>query len=255
MGTLMGKNREKPFLIFLWNYAVHWPMEAPAGLVEKYASRKGPGLRDHRYGAMIEALDAAIGRILANLDELGLTDRTLVVFTSDNGGYSGVADNRPLRQGKGYLYEGGVRVPLIVRWPGVVKPRSVCDTPVISMDFYPTLLEAAGLSTEGVGALDGESLMPLLRQTGRLERDAIYFHYPNYAWHRSNRLGGAIRSGRYKLIERFDDGSVELYDLADDIGERRDLSKRFPGKATELLRRLKEWRKETGAAMPRRVEE
>ena len=248
--TVLRRNRDKPFLLFLWNYAVHWPMEAPADLVEKYAPRKGPGLRDHRYGAMIEALDRSIGRILKTLDDLELTEKTLVIFTSDNGGYSGVADNRPLREGKGYLYEGGIRVPLIVRWPGVVKPGSVCDAPVISMDFYPTILEACDLSIDTPG-LDGESLMPLLGQRGELKRDAIYFHYPNYAWHRSNRLGGAIRSGPYKLIEHYDDGSYELYNLSADIGETRDLSKREPGKAHELLEKLRTWRKETRAAMPR----
>ncbi len=140
-------------------------------------------------------------------------------------------------------------MPLIVRWPGVVKPGSVCDAPVISMDFYPTILEACDLSIDTPG-LDGESLIPLLRQRGELKRDAIYFHYPNYAWHRSNRLGGAIRSGPYKLIEHYDDGSYELYNLSVDIGETRDLSNREPEKARELLGKLRTWRTETRAAMP-----
>ncbi|MCZ6792786.1 MAG: sulfatase, partial [Planctomycetota bacterium] len=176
-------HREEPFLLCLWTYTVHWPMEAPAPLIARYTGREGPGLKDPRYAAMIEAMDAAVGRVLEGLDRLGLRERTLVIFTSDNGGYSGVADNRPLRSGKGYLYEGGIRVPLIVRWPGVVKPGSVCSTPVVGTDFYPTILEAAGLSPEKGAPLDGESLMPLLRQSGPLERQAIYFHYPNYAWH------------------------------------------------------------------------
>ena len=245
-------HRDEPFFLALWNYTVHWPMEAPEPLLEKYAGRKGPGLKDHRYGAMIEAMDASIGRVVAAIDELKLSERTLVIFTSDNGGYSGVADNRPLRSGKGYLYEGGIRVPLIVRWPGKVEAGSLCRTPVVSTDFYPTLLEVAGLAPDEDKPLDGESLMPLLRQSGSLKRDTIYFHYPNYAWHRSNRLGSALRAGNYKLIEHFDDGTVELYDLAADLGETSDLAARIPDKAAELKRRLQDWRRESGARLPRR---
>jgi arylsulfatase A-like enzyme len=247
------KNRNNPFLLFLWNYTVHWPMEAKPALVEKYARRKGPGLKDPRYGAKIEALDAAIGRIVAAIDKLDLTERTLLVFTSDNGGFSGVADNRPLRAGKGYLYEGGIRVPLVVRWPGVVPARTTCRVPVVSTDFYPTLLEVAGLSPETSDPSDGESLMPVLKKTGSLKRSALHFHFPNYAWHMDNRLGSAIRKGDYKLIERFDDGSVELYNLAEDIAESRELSAEMPEKAAELRRELHAWRTDCDARMPRRA--
>ncbi len=200
----MGEERgDKPFFLCLWNYTVHWPMEAPEALLEKYADHKGRGLNDPRYGAMIEGMDLAIGRVLAALDDLKLRDETLVIFTSDNGGYGGVADNRPLRSDKGHLYEGGIRIPLIVRWPGVVKPGTISPIPVISTDWFPTLLELCGAKPPEV--CDGESLVPLLRGEGKLERDCLFFHYPNYAFHRSNRLGGAIRMGRHKLIERFDD--------------------------------------------------
>ena len=245
-------HRDDPFFLTLWNYTVHWPMEAPEPLIEKYDRRVGPGLKDPRYGAMIEALDTSIGSIMALLEELELTRRTLVIFTSDNGGYSGVADNSPLRSGKGYLYEGGIRVPLIARWPGVIDEGTLCRTPVISMDFYPTLLGAAGLEQEAGTALDGESLMSLFRQSDQLKRDAIHFHYPNYAWHRSNRLGGAIRQGDYKLIEWYDDGSVELYDLARDLGEGRDLSREMPAVASDLKGRLDAWLVRSGAKMPAR---
>ena len=248
--AFMSQHRDNPFLVFLWNYTVHWPMEAPKSLLEKYAGHQGPGLNDSRYGAMIEAMDAAVGRVLGALDRLQLKDKTLVVFTSDNGGFSGVADNRPLRDGKGDLYEGGLRVPLIVRWPGKVRAGSLCRTPVISMDFYPTLLEAAGLSPEPPIPLDGESLMPLLLQSGGLDRNTLYFHYPNYAWHRSNRLGGAIRNDDYKLIERFDDGSLELYHLESDLGERRNLALEKPEIATTLVGQLRAWRERVGASMP-----
>lgn len=245
-------HREKPFFVALWNYTVHWPMQAPQELIDKYKQRIGPGLKDPRYGAMIEAMDTAVGRILAAFDKLKLSDNTLVIFTSDNGAFAGVADNRPLRASKGHLYEGGIRVPLIVRWPGEVRAKTICRTPVISTDFYPTLLDAAGVKPKTDKTVDGESITPLLRQTGPLKRKAIYFHYPNYAWHGSNRLGGAIREGDYKLIERYDDGSVELYNLADDLSEERDLSTRMPEKADELKRKLETWLIESGAIMPER---
>ncbi len=248
----MRAKRDEPFALFLWNYTVHWPMEAPKALLEKYANRKGPGLNDTRYGAMIEAMDASIGRVLQELDKLKLSERTLVIFTSDNGGFAGVSDNRPLRAAKGHLYEGGIRVPLIVRWPGVVQPATTCDTPVISMDFYETLLDVAKLPHDDVPR-DGESLLPLLHKNGKLRREAIYFHYPNYAWHRSNRLGSAIRAGDFKLIERFDDGSLELYNLKRDLRERHNLAETMPDKARELKERLVAWRAASKAAMPRPV--
>lgn len=248
--TFIRRHREKPFAAFLWNYTVHWPMEAPEPLLKKYADRKGPGLNDTRYGAMIEAMDASIGKVIDELDRLSLADDTLVIFTSDNGGFAGVSDNRPLRAAKGHLYEGGIRVPLIARWPGKIDEATTCDTPVISMDFYPTLLEAAKLKKHDSEAMDGVSLMPLLKGDGSLTRDAIYFHYPNYAWHRSNRLGSAIREGRYKLIERFDDDSLELFDLQADQSEKRNLADSMPDVAARLRTKLVAWRAETKAAMP-----
>ena len=240
-------DREKPFLAFLWNYTVHWPMEAPQSLIEKYKDRTDLGSLDPRYAAMIEAMDGSIGKILEALDELNIADDTLVIFTSDNGAYGGVADNKPLRAAKGFLYEGGIRVPLIVRWPGVVRSKAVSGEPVISMDFYPTILEATGLATEK--SLDGMSLMPELKSGTALERDELYFHYPNYAFHQDNRLGSAVRSGDFKLIERFDDDSVELYNLKDDIGETHNLASQQPKRVAELRKKLRDWRNETNAAM------
>jgi arylsulfatase A-like enzyme len=251
--TFIRAHREEPFFVALWNYTVHWPMQAPQELIDKYEKRVGPGLKDPRYGAMIEEMDTSIGRILVTIDELKLAGQTLVIFTSDNGGFDGVSDNQPLRASKGHLYEGGIRVPLIVRLPDMIPGNTICRTPVISMDFYPTLLDAAGLTPEASKTLDGESIMPLLKRTGTLKRRAIYFHYPNYAWHGSNRLGGAIREGDYKLIERYDDDSVELYNLADDLSEKRDLSKEMPEKATELKSKLDAWLVETSAVMPKGV--
>jgi arylsulfatase A-like enzyme len=236
-------------------------MDAPQPLVDKYADR--PGFEDYgdgvesstRYAAMIEAMDDAVGRVMAKLDELNLAEETLVIFTSDNGAYGGVTDLSPLRAAKGHLYEGGIRVPLIVRWPGHVEAGTVSSDPVISMDFFPTILDVAGLApTPGV-TLDGESLLPLLSQSGRLDRDAIYFHYPNYAFHGENRLGGAIRKGDYKLIEFYDDESVELYDVVNDLSEAHDLSNELPEKAAEMKADLVTWLKNSGARMPRPLTE
>jgi arylsulfatase A-like enzyme len=246
----MRANQEKPFLGFLWNYTVHWPMEAPKALIEKYQKRKDLGRLDPRYAAMIEAMDASNGRILAEIDKLRLRDNTLVVFTSDNGAFGGVSDLAPLRAAKGFLYEGGIRVPLIARWPGVVPAGTLNRDPVISMDFFPTMLETANLTSDDEAPLDGESLIPLLRQSGKLKRSAIYFHYPNYAFHGGNRLGSAMRQGDFKLIERFDDGSIELYNLKDDIGEKSNLASDMPDRAAAMQKDLKAWRATTGAAMP-----
>jgi arylsulfatase A-like enzyme len=224
-------------------------MQAPEGLLRKYADRKGPGLNDTRYGAMIEAMDLAIGRLLKALEKMNADKDTLVIFTSDNGGFAGVSDCRPLRESKGHLYEGGIRVPLIVRWPDQIPAGTLCKEPVVSMDFYPTFLEVAGLKA-GEKALDGESLLPLLRQTGKLKRKAIYFHYPNYAWHMGNRLAGAVREGKWKMIRNYDDGSLELYDLGKDLSEKINLAEESPKVAHRLNRKLSQWLKETNAPMP-----
>lgn len=245
---LNNKQNER-FMLFLWNYAVHWPMEAPQHLLDKYRNRTGRGLNDTRYGAMIEAMDIALGRILDELDRLQLTDNTLLIFTSDNGAFGGVGDNRPLRAEKGYLYEGGIRVPMIVRWPGVVRANTISETPVISTDFYATIRDAVGLKPQDGESPDGISLVPLLKGKRLANRD-LFWHYPNYAFHKGNRPGSAVRTGRYKLIERFDDGSVELYDLKDDLSETTNLAEKLPEKAAELKRKLHAWRKSTNAAIP-----
>ena len=244
-----GANKDKPWMAHLWFYTVHWPMQAPKELLKKYADRKGPGLNDTRYGAMIEAMDLAIGRLLEALKKMGKEEDTLVIFTSDNGGFAGVSDCRPLRESKGHLYEGGIRVPMIVRWPGHVPEGKLCKTPVISMDFYPTFLELADLKPSGK-PIDGESLLPLFRQTGKLTRKTIYFHFPNYAWHMGNRLAGAVREGKWKMIRNYDDGSLELYDLQEDLSEKRNLAKKSPQVAKRLNQKLSNWLKETNAPMP-----
>ena len=238
-------------MVHLWFYTVHWPMQAPEALLEKYKNRKGPGLNDARYGAMIEAMDSAMGRLLASLESLDLEEETIIIFTSDNGGFAGVSDCRPLRESKGHLYEGGIRVPMIVRWPGQVSAGTVSHEPVVSMDFYPTFLELAGLKPSGDKRLDGESLVSLFKGSGSLKRKELFFHFPNYAWHMDNRLGGAVRSGDYKLIRNYDDQSVELYNLKSDLGERNNLAKLRPSLAKRLDQKLSVWLTDTKALMPK----
>lgn len=242
--------KKKPFYIALFNYTVHWPMEAPEEFVAKYKDRPMKGYNHKVYPAMLETMDLAIARVLAELDKLKITKETFVVFTSDNGPYGGVGDARPLRADKGHLYEGGIRVPLIVRWPGKIKAEVVSKEPVILTDFYPTLLEVAGLKPKADYPGDGESLLPHLMGEGKLKREAIFWHYPNFAFHQDNRLGSAIRMGDHKLLEFFDDNSVELYNLRNDLGEKNDLAAAKPELAKEMRMRLHAWRKTNEAKMP-----
>ena len=243
-------SKDKPFFVALWNYTVHWPMEAPDKLVEKYKNLPVKGYRDHRYAAMIEAMDIAIGKVLKSLDDLNITEETLVIFTSDNGPFGGVGDASPLRADKGHLYEGGIRVPLIVRWPGKVEAGAVEETPVILTDLHPTILSATGLDLNSTIPNDGHNLLPLLQGKEKLNNRAVYWHYPNFAFHRDNRLGSAIREGDHKLIHFYDTDSVELYNLKNDIGEKNDLSGKMPQLASRLKNKLKVWLQDSGAVMP-----
>ncbi len=256
--TFMQANHKKPMFICLWTYNPHYPFEAPVDLIAKYKGQEGPGLKNAVYGAQIEATDRAIGRVLDEIERLSIADNTLVLFTSDNGGWDGATDNRPLRAGKGDLYEGGLRVPLLLRWPNLVStgkpviPGSTNDTPTISMDLPATILDAAGVKLRQDESLDGVSLRPLL-EGKKLDRESLYFHYPHYAWHKSNRPGGAVRSGSFKLIRRYDDNSLELFDLENDLSEKRNLAAQMPDMATKLDEQLGRWLKETSAQMPTKV--
>ena len=251
-------HRERPFFVTLSHHAVHIPLEATPEAIEKYRNKPKPpeGVNHPVYGAMIENLDQSIGRIMAKLDEWNLAERTLIVFTSDNGGlrkiYTGlgevVSTNSPLRDEKGTLYEGGIRVPMIVRWPGVVPAGTICREPTTTVDLMPTFCEAAGAALPDQ-PIDGLSLVPLLRDPrARLPREAIYFHYPHY--HHS-RPAGAIRAGHWKLIEFFDGTPRELYNLKDDIGERHNLAPEMPELADKLQRMLAQCRRSVGARMPK----
>ena len=244
--AFIEKNRARPFFCYLAYNAVHAPLSPRPELREKYAARAdGKAKPGPDYFAVVEEMDRGVGRVLAKLDELGLAENTLVVFMSDNGGFSGTTSNAPLRLAKGWLYEGGVRVPLIVRWPGVVKPGTRSDAPVSSIDHFPTIAEAAGLTAPA--AVDGVSLVPLLRDGRAPDREAIYWHYPHY---HAGPPSSAVRAGDWKLIEFLEDRRVELHDLKSDPSEANDLAAAQPAKAEELRALLNRWREAVGAQMP-----
>jgi len=246
------QNRDRPFFLYLPHFAVHTPIQGKKDIVTKYAAKTPDGdQKNATYAAMIESVDQSVGRVMKKLDALGLADRTVVFFMSDNGGLAGVTSNAPLRAGKGTLYEGGVREPMIVKWSGVIKPGTTASTPVTSTDFYPTILEMAGLPPKPEQHVDGLSLMPLLKERGPLRRDTLYWHYPHY--HRTT-PAGALRHGDWKLIEYFEDGRLELYNLRDDLSEQKDLATAMPEKARELQTMLADWRRTVNAQMPTRKE-
>jgi len=244
-----------PSLTELNTYAEH----VKASLMKSFGNAKRIDCRispvnNPTYAAMVEHIDRSLGRIMRKLDELKLSENTVLIFFSDNGGLyqrfdkqgEPVMNNLPLRDEKGSLYEGGIREPLIIRWPGKIAAGAVCHTPVSSVDFVPTMLELAGVE-HPPGGLDGMSLVPLLTGEGKLDREAIFWHYPHY--HHTT-PAGAIRAGDWKLIEYFDDSHVELYNLREDLGETEDLAVKNPEKAAELRRQLAAWRESVGARMP-----
>ncbi len=249
------RHRNEPFFLYKSHYAVHTRLNGRPDLVARYSKKPGAGLRPNspknnvHLAAMLEAIDEGVGQIVATLRELGLLDHTIIVFTSDNGGEARVTDNGPLRGGKSMLYEGGIREPLLIFWPGVVPAGSTCNTPVCSVDFYPTFLDVLQLQPPKGQVVDGVSLLPLLKDPRRtLPRTTLYWHYPLRRPHfLGGRSSGAIRDGDWKLIEYFDDGHVELYNLANDLGEQHDLAQERPDKVAALRRKLAEWRKRVGA--------
>jgi arylsulfatase A len=247
-------SKDRPFFLYLSHFAPHLPVQGKPELVAKYRKKLHPGLKQRNpgYAAMIESVDQTVARVRRTLDDLGLAERTIVIFTSDNGGRVPTTSNLPLRAGKGSCYEGGTRVPLIVHWPGVTRPGSTSDVPTISADFYPTLLEMAGVPDKPDHHPDGTSLVPLLRQAGNLPDRALYWHYPHHQHYQQGGAMpyGAIRAGDYKLIEFFDDMRTELYNLKDDIGEQHDLAARMPDKVKTLRDQLHNWRTQVGAQMP-----
>ena len=254
--AFIERSKAQPFFLYLPHYGVHTPLEAKDEVAASYSRRIRPGMAHSHpvYAAMVESVDDSVGRIMRKLDELRLTQNTVIIFTSDNGGVVGrrhITSNEPLREEKSTLYEGGIRVPLIVNWPGAVKPGTVSDVPVSSIDHFPTLVEMAGSRVKDT--VDGTSLMPLLRQQPGFDRSAIYWHYPHYNFHQPlipMRPAGAIRKADFKLIEFYEDGHVELYNVREDIGERKNLARSMKDKAAELRAGLDAWRKSVGAQMP-----
>ncbi len=246
----IDKHKDKPFFLYLPHFAVHTPLQAKADLIVKYPPGKAGTQGNPTYAAMLESLDESVGRILKKLDDLKLTDKTIVIFTSDNGGQCIVGGkdqpptfNGPLREGKGFLYEGGIRVPLIVRWPGVTRAGTTIAEPVCSIDFFPTLLLACGLKSDV--KVDGISFLPLFKGES-LKREALYWHYPHY---HLGKPSGAIRAGDWKLIEFYENNRRELFDLKKDPGESRNLSADRPEVVKELSERLAKWRTDVGARM------
>jgi len=266
------RHKDAPFFLYLPHYGVHSPHEAKAEIVERFKS-KAPvrGHHDPTYAAMIASVDESVGRVMAVLDELKLADNTVLIFTSDNGGVGGyeregikragkVTDNAPLRSGKGSLYEGGTRVPFIIRWPGVIKAGTSCDVPTIHVDLYPTFAEIGKAALPSGQTLDGESLVPLLRNpAARLQREAIYQHFPGYLGAGENTWRttpvGTIEVGDWKLMEFFEDGHLELYNLRDDLGEQKNLAADNPEKTKELHAKMIAWREAIKAPMPTRNNE
>jgi arylsulfatase A-like enzyme len=250
-------NKNKPFYLSFCHYAVHAPLMGKQELIDAAADRPGAdGQSNKVYAAMLKSVDESVGRIVKKLDEMKLADHTLIIFTSDNGGavHFGkppVTSNFPLRNGKGSAYEGGLRVPLIVKMPGVTHTGTVCDAPVITMDFFPTLLELVGADKSASRtAVDGESFAPLLRGETQMPHQELFWHYPHY-WN-----GGKIspysvvRVGDWKLIRFYETGTEELYDLKSDLSEQHNLAGSNPEKRKALGTRLDAWLKEVGAQMP-----
>ena len=263
----------EPFFLYLSFYAVHTPLQSRPGLIRKYERkidslglnrgtmeisdrewiRKAPPegrfverIRQGHptYAGMVETLDRNVGRLMSKVEEMGLKDHTIIIFMSDNGGLSTAegspTSNLPLRGGKGWLYEGGIREPMIIRWPGSGTEGKVCSIPVTSTDFYPTILSMAGLGAMPEQHMDGMDLTPLFIDEGMLPERPIFWHYPHYS-NQGGKPGAAMRLGDFKIIEFFEDQAVELYDLSNDIGEMQDLSTVYPEKCEEMLRLLHRW--------------
>jgi arylsulfatase A-like enzyme len=266
----IAAHADRPFFAYLSFYSVHTPLQARAELVEKYQAKadrlpktdpewgkdrksKVRLIQNHpTYAAMIEDTDTAIGLVLDKLDELGIAKNTIVLFTSDNGGLSTAeawsTSNEPLRDGKGWVYEGGIRVASILRWPGIVKAGSECATPVVSYDYFPTFLEAAGQRANPAAKIDGVSIVSLLRGEQLADR-LLFWDYPHYG-NQGGSPASAVRDGKWKLIEWREDDSLELYDLAADPRETTNLVTREAAIVARLRDKLHKWRQSVDAKSP-----
>jgi len=247
IGFIREEN-DKPFFLYFSHYAVHTPFQAKSKITKKYEQiPKSKWQGKPVYAAMIQSVDESVGRVMDTLKELKKLDNTLVIFTSDNGGFAKATNHSPLRGNKGSYYEGGIRVPFIIHWPGVAKAGYESEVPVISMDLYPTCLAAAGLPPHPAQHRDGLNVLPLAKGSGSLKRDALHWHYPHYNSHPSAVPSSVLRKGDWKLIETFDPAGVELYHLGRDLSETTNLAAKEPTKLSELRRDLAEWREKVGA--------
>ncbi len=247
-------NKDKPFFLYMANYAVHTPIQARQDLVDHYRNKPNESKQKNAaYAAMVHSVDQATKRIVEALNEAGVAERTVIIFTSDNGGLDrngSPTENAPLRSGKGYAYEGGIRVPVIINWPGVVKGGSVSHEPVTSVDYLPTILALAGVKHQGP-KIDGVSLVPHLRSSGKqpIGRDAVYWHFPHYR-HAPGPYS-IIRKGDYKLIRFWEGPTYELFNLKDDLGETTNLASQMPDRVRELDAQLFAHLKQVGAKLPK----
>jgi arylsulfatase A len=249
----LDKYKDRPFFLYVSHHVVHRPLMEKADLIAKYQAKPGSDEPVHNpiMGAMIERMDTGIGQILQKLDDLKLTDKTVVIFYSDNGGLESLQDQAPLRGGKATIFEGGLRVPLAIRWPGVVKAGLISDVLVNTEDFFPTIMDIAQVDYSSE-KLDGLSLVPILKQQDQLSRNTLYWHYPHYH-HQGYKPAGAVREGDFKLIEWYEETlldtgiQVNLYNLRDDIGETTDLADKMPDLAKRLRTKLHDWKRRIGA--------
>jgi len=249
----IDRHKDRPFFLYKSHYAVHTHLQGKPDLVAYFESKTGAGKgprakkNNPHLAAQLKVIDDGVGQIMDKLEELGIVEKTIIIFTSDNGGESRVTSNAPLRAGKSTTYEGGIREPLLIKWPGKVKPGSTCSTPTMNIDFYPTLAEMIHTKIDPSQHMDGLTIVPLLNGK-TIDRDTLYWHYPLEKPHfLGGRSSGAIRKGHWKLIEFFDDGHFELYNLAEDIGEQNELSSKYPEKLKELKNQLAKWRRDIGA--------
>ncbi|MBU79326.1 MAG: sulfatase [Flavobacteriales bacterium] len=254
--NFIEKNKNKPFFLYLSHYAVHTPIQVKEKTLLKYKDAVPDKERGHiypKYAAMIESVDQSLGSIVKKLEQLNLTDNTIIIFTSDNGGHGKWTSNYPFKGNKGNFYEGGIRVPLIFKWSKKIKSSQIIEDCVIGNDFYPTLLEMAEIPLIPNQHIDGISLWSLLNAGKKIDRNELFWHFPNYigAGHPDPaRPSSVIRSGKWKLIENLENGEVELYDLKNDISEKNDISKKFQKKVVELKNKLNNWRIDVNAQMP-----
>ena len=240
--------KKKPFFLYFPFYAVHTPLQGKKEKIERYKQVPKEERQGHpTYAAMVESVDDAVGTVMGTVRELGMEKDTLVLFTSDNGGFAGATNHAPLRANKGSPYEGGIRVPLIITGAGVEKKGATSDVPATSSDLYPTILEMAGLPMKPHQHLDGRSLAGALKKEGGLKVKPIFWHYPHYNQHPQSAPHSVIREGCWKLMEFLETGKIELYDLATDLGESKDLSQSQPALTKQLLARLHAWKKEVQA--------